>query len=68
MGEKTQQDLLQPILKERKLNPNNTSKEETTLSRLRIEHARLTHSFILKDEPPPKMPLWKSMRFKTHLD
>ena len=47
---------VQPILKERKLDPNNTRRKETTLVRLRIGHTRLTHSFILKDEPPPKRP------------
>ena len=47
---------IQPILKERKLNPNNTRREETTLTRLRIGHNRLTHSFILKEEPPPNCP------------
>ena len=40
---------IQPILKEMKLDPNNTRREETTLT-------RLTHSFILKEEPPPKYP------------
>ena len=45
---------IQPILKERKLDPNNTRREETTLTRLRIGHTQLTHSFILKKEPPPK--------------
>ena len=43
---------VQPILKERKLDPNNTRREETSLSRPRIGHTRLIHSFILKDEPP----------------
>ena len=47
---------VQPILKERKMDPNNTRREETTLAHLRIRHTRLTHSFILKDEPPPKSP------------
>ena len=45
---------IQHILKERKLDPNNTRREETTHTRLRIGHTRLTHSFILKEEPPPK--------------
>ena len=31
-----------------------TRREETTLSRLHIGQTRLTHSFILKEEPPPK--------------
>ena len=48
--------LVQPILKERKLDPNNTRREETHLARLRMSHTRLTHSFILKDEYPPKNP------------
>ena len=47
---------IQPILKERKPHPNNTRREETTLTRLRIGHTQLTHSFILKEEPPPKCP------------
>ena len=47
---------IQPILKERKVDPNNTRREETTLTRLRIGHTRLTHTFILKEEPPPKCP------------
>ena len=47
---------IQPILKERKLDPNNTRREETTLTRLRIGHTQLTHSFILKEEPPTKCP------------
>ena len=47
---------IQPILKERKLDPNNTNREETTITRLRIGHTRLTHSFIVKEEPPPKCP------------
>ena len=33
---------------------NNTRREETTLTQLYIRHTRLTHSFILKEEPPPK--------------
>ena len=47
---------IQPILKERKLDPNNTRREETTLTQLHIRHTQLTHSFILKEEPPPKCP------------
>ena len=47
---------IQPILKKRKLDPNNTRREETTLTRLRIGHTQLTHSFILKEEPPLKCP------------
>ena len=47
---------LLPISKERKLDPNNTKKEETTLAQLRIGNTNLTHSFILKDEPPRKRP------------
>ena len=42
----------QPILKERKLDPNNTRREEITFTRLRIGHTRLTYDFILKEEPP----------------
>ena len=45
---------VQPILKERKLDPNNTRREETTLAQLCMGHTWLTHSFILKDEPPTK--------------
>ena len=33
---------IQPILKERKLDLNNTRRKETTLTRLRIGHTRLT--------------------------
>ena len=40
---------VQPILKERKLNPNNSRREETTLAWLHIGNTRLTLSFILKD-------------------
>ena len=47
---------VQSILKERKLDPNNTRTEETTLTQLLIRHTRLTPSFILKDEPPSKCP------------
>ena len=47
---------IQPSFKERKLDPNYTRREETTLTRLRIGHTQLTHSFILKEEPPPKCP------------
>ena len=47
---------VQPILKERKLDPNNTRREEITLARLRIGHTRLTQIFFLKDEPPSKCP------------
>ena len=39
---------IESILKERKLNPNNTRRKETTLARLCIRHTRLAHSFILK--------------------
>ena len=39
---------VQPILKERKLDPNNTKREDTSLAQLCIGHTRLTHSFILK--------------------
>ena len=45
---------IQPILKESYLDSDNTRREETTFIRLRIGHTRLTHSFILKEEPPPK--------------
>ena len=45
---------IEPILKERKLNPNNTRREEATLARLCIGRSRLTHYFILKEEPPSK--------------
>ena len=56
MGPKCPQQTLQiqPILKERKLDPNNTRTEETALAQLRIGHTKLTHSFILKEEPPPR--------------
>ena len=47
---------IEPLLKERKREASNTRKEETILSRLRIGHTRLTHNFILKEEPPPKCP------------
>ena len=59
---------VQPILKERKLDPNNTRREETTLAWLRIGYTRLTHSFILKDEPPSKLSTRKPINYKTHLD
>ena len=36
------------------MDPNNTRREETTLTRLRIGHTQRTHSFLLKEEPPPK--------------
>ena len=45
---------IEPILKERKLNPNNTRRKKPTLAQLHIGHTRQTHSFILKEEPPPK--------------
>ena len=57
LWEKTSHNKLfqvQSLLKERMLDPYNTRKEETTLARLSIGHARLTHSFILKDQPSPK--------------
>ena len=47
---------IQPILKERKLAPNNTRRDETTLTWLRFGDTQLTYSFILKEEPPPKYP------------
>ena len=40
---------IQPILKERKLDPNNTRREETTLTRLRIGHPQLTPLFLKKN-------------------
>ena len=45
---------IQPNLKERKLNSNNTRTEEANFARLHISHTRLIHSFILKEETPPK--------------
>ena len=47
---------MRPNLKERKLDPYNSRREETTLTRLRTGHTQLTHSFILKEEPPQKCP------------
>ena len=47
---------IEPLLKERKREANNTKSEETILSRLRIGYTRLTHAFILKEESPPKCP------------
>ena len=47
---------IQPILKERKLDPNNTRRKETTFTRRRIGHTQLTQSFILKEKLPPKSP------------
>ena len=58
---------VEPILKERKLDPNDTRREETTLARLRIGHTRLTHAFILKDEPPPKWPCGNQYTIKRIL-
>ena len=58
---------IQPISKERKLNPNNIRREETTLTQLRIGHTRLTHSFILKEEPPPKYPCGNQYSIKQIL-
>ena len=46
---------VQPILKGRKLDPNNTRREESTFTRLRIGHTSLIHSSILKDEPSPNV-------------
>ena len=45
---------IEPLLKERKHEASNTRREETILSRLRIGNTRLTHNFILKEEPPHK--------------
>ena len=45
--------LVQPISKERKLDPNDI-REETTLAKLRIEQTRLTLSFILRGTSLPK--------------
>ena len=57
MGEKKNHLFqVQPILKERKLDPKITWREETILARRRIGHTKLTHSFILKDEPSSKRP------------
>ena len=39
-------------------------REETTLTRLRIEHIRLNHSFILKEVPPPKCPCGNQYSFR----
>ena len=47
---------VQLILKERRLDPNNTRREETTLAIRGIGRTRITHSFILKDEPSSKCP------------
>ena len=47
---------IEPLLKERKPEASNTRREGTILSRLLIGHTRLTHDFILKEEPPPKCP------------
>lgn len=52
-----------PILKERQLNLK-TRKEQTTTARLRIGHTRLTHSFVLKQEPPPKCSCGKQYTVK----
>ena len=45
---------IEPLLKERKHEASNTRREKNILSRLRIGHTRLTHDFILKEEPPSK--------------
>ena len=42
---------IQPILKERKLDPNNTRREETILTWLRTGHTQLTPSFLKKNHP-----------------
>ena len=47
---------IEPLLKERKREASNTRREKNILPRLRIGHTRLTHDFILKEEPPPKCP------------
>ena len=57
---------IQPILKERKLDSNNTRREETTLTRQRIGPTRLTHSFILKGEPPQNVHV--ETNTQTHFD
>ena len=57
---------IQSILKERNLDLNNTRRDETTLTRLRIGDTRLTHSFILKEETPPKYP-WGNQYSIKHI-
>ena len=45
---------IKPLLKEWQPGYRKSRKEEVILSRLRIGHTRLTHSFILKKEDPPE--------------
>ena len=60
---------IQPILKERKLGPKNTKREETTLTRQCIWHTQLTHAFILKEEPPAKCPCGMAVMLnQAHFD
>ena len=45
---------VQPTLGERRPALRKSRREQVVISRLRIGHTRLTHSFILKQEPQPQ--------------
>ena len=45
---------IQPTLGEWRLASRKSRREQVVISRLRIGHTRLTHSFILKQEPQPQ--------------
>ena len=45
---------IQPTLGEWRPAPRKSRREQVVISRLRIGHTRLTHSFILKQEPQPQ--------------
>lgn len=45
---------IKPILGSRALTSHQSRREEIVLARLRIGHTYLTHSYLLKGEPPPE--------------
>ena len=48
-------------------NPNLTRKEQVVLTRLRIGHTRLTHSYLMKNEEPPRCSFCKVRLTVQHI-
>ena len=56
-----------PDIGKTEYNPNITRKEQVVLSRIRIGHTRLTHSYLMKNEEPPRCSFCKVRLTVQHI-
>ena len=59
--------MISPDVGKTEYNPNLTRKEQVVLCRIRIGHTRLTHSYLMKNEEPPRCSFCKVRLTVQHI-